>query len=510
MIAPNGVVVGMQRAAVTVANLEEMLRRREAGWHEAEPARRVRGCRGRCSASRSSSCSPSSRSRSRPSQSPAARANRLAHELRCPTCQSESVADSQSAAAIAMRADIKRRIAAGESDAEIRAAVVASYDEFVLLAPEAHGIGLIVWGAPIAALILGAGGLAFTLRRWSRQPRLAATAADEELVARGPRNELSIDEPRSTAGLLAAVARRPRSGARRRQHRRRDVRTAPRRLHRPGRERAARPRRRDRRPRAGAAAGERGAPDDGRRRPDRVRSRRGGDARDHHRTSIAGPDRHRWCAAGTGRERGARGRGARSPQRLRARASSTRATCSAPTASRRSSSTAAAARLRPKEPEPPTYIGWILGLASGQVTDASDALRAAHEIARRVRARPPPRPEVRRLLRVRRPRPRPVRERPCGRGPVVAAVPRARARRRPGRPRAHRAEGGAARGPALRRLRPRNQAANLRRRPPVSRRQPWRSNPSSRSTSRSSTGHDHDRPRCDGAPSSIRSSRRRR
>lgn len=32
---------------------------------------------------------------------------------------------------------------------------------------------------------------------------------------------------------------------------------------------------------------------------------------------------------------------------------------------------AAAARLRPKEPEPPTYIGWILGLASAQVTDPS-------------------------------------------------------------------------------------------------------------------------------------------
>ena len=31
----------------------------------------------------------------------------------------------------------------------------------------------------------------------------------------------------------------------------------------------------------------------------------------------------------------------------------------------------AAQRLRPKEPEPPTYIGWILGLASDQVTDRS-------------------------------------------------------------------------------------------------------------------------------------------
>lgn len=31
----------------------------------------------------------------------------------------------------------------------------------------------------------------------------------------------------------------------------------------------------------------------------------------------------------------------------------------------------AAERLAPTEPEPPTYIGWILGLASDQVTDAS-------------------------------------------------------------------------------------------------------------------------------------------
>jgi tetratricopeptide (TPR) repeat protein len=32
----------------------------------------------------------------------------------------------------------------------------------------------------------------------------------------------------------------------------------------------------------------------------------------------------------------------------------------------------AAQRLSPSDPEPPTYIGWILGLASNQVTDAAD------------------------------------------------------------------------------------------------------------------------------------------
>ena len=122
--------------------------------------------------------------RSQPSNSPAARADRLAHELRCPTCESEAVANSQAPAAVAIRIDIRKRIAAGESDAEIRAAVVKVYTQYVLLSPDTHGIGLIVWAVPIGALILGGGGLAIALRRWSRQPRLAASAADEELVAR--------------------------------------------------------------------------------------------------------------------------------------------------------------------------------------------------------------------------------------------------------------------------------------------------------------------------------------
>ena len=122
--------------------------------------------------------------RSEPSHSPEARANRLAHELRCPTCESEAVANSQAPAAVAIRADIRRRIAAGESDGEIRAAIVDSYTQYVLLVPDGHGIGLVVWIVPIAALFVGMAGLAIALRRWSSQPRLAATAADEDLVAR--------------------------------------------------------------------------------------------------------------------------------------------------------------------------------------------------------------------------------------------------------------------------------------------------------------------------------------
>jgi cytochrome c-type biogenesis protein CcmH len=122
--------------------------------------------------------------RSRPSNSPSARAARLASELRCPTCESESVANSQSTAAVAIRADIKRRIAAGESDGAIRAAEVQHYTQYVLLLPDGNGIGLVVWIVPLLVLFVGAVGLGFALRRWSRQPRLAATGGDEAVVAR--------------------------------------------------------------------------------------------------------------------------------------------------------------------------------------------------------------------------------------------------------------------------------------------------------------------------------------
>ena len=53
----------------------------------------------------------------------------------------------------------------------------------MLLKPTSDGIGVLVWALPIAALVLGAGGLVLALRRWPRQPRLDATDADEELVA---------------------------------------------------------------------------------------------------------------------------------------------------------------------------------------------------------------------------------------------------------------------------------------------------------------------------------------
>jgi cytochrome c-type biogenesis protein CcmH len=121
--------------------------------------------------------------RSQPDNSPSARAQRLQHQLACPECQGESVADSNAVSARAIRDDIPKRIAAGETDGQIRAAYVAKYDARILTTPSNSGINLFVWLVPILALFLGAIGLGAALWRWSHTPRLDATPEDEAIVA---------------------------------------------------------------------------------------------------------------------------------------------------------------------------------------------------------------------------------------------------------------------------------------------------------------------------------------
>ncbi|HET9728481.1 MAG TPA: cytochrome c-type biogenesis protein [Acidimicrobiia bacterium] len=120
--------------------------------------------------------------RSHPSNSVAARTKRLEQQLACPVCQGESVADSNAPEARDIRNDIPRRIAAGQSDGQIRAAYVERYGERILLSPSGSGLGIVAWVIPSLAVLLGGAGIVLALRRWSRTPRLAASAEDERIV----------------------------------------------------------------------------------------------------------------------------------------------------------------------------------------------------------------------------------------------------------------------------------------------------------------------------------------
>lgn len=98
--------------------------------------------------------------------SDAERAAAIARSLRCPQCAGESVAESNVSVAREIRADIARRVDAGQSDAEIRDAYAVLYGESILLTPPARGFGSLVWIIPAIVGLTAAAGLAFAFRRW--------------------------------------------------------------------------------------------------------------------------------------------------------------------------------------------------------------------------------------------------------------------------------------------------------------------------------------------------------
>ena len=94
----------------------------------------------------------------------------IASQLRCVVCQNLSVADSPSEMARQMRDLIRARLTAGDRPEQVMTYFVQRYGEWVLLAPPARGLNLLLWLAPFGAV---AGGLALVLtltRRWRRQP----------------------------------------------------------------------------------------------------------------------------------------------------------------------------------------------------------------------------------------------------------------------------------------------------------------------------------------------------
>ena len=79
----------------------------------------------------------------------------ISKELMCPVCRGQTVAESNSTLANDFREIIKKKLEAGESKEEILNYFINRYGESVLASPPAKGIRIIVWFAPILAIIIG-------------------------------------------------------------------------------------------------------------------------------------------------------------------------------------------------------------------------------------------------------------------------------------------------------------------------------------------------------------------
>ena len=97
------------------------------------------------------------------------RVQSIAKSVRCPTCRGQSVADSDAPAAANVRRDIERRVAAGQSDDDIRSALAARFGDSILLTPPRDGVAGLVWVLPVIALVAAIGGITLAFRRWRRE-----------------------------------------------------------------------------------------------------------------------------------------------------------------------------------------------------------------------------------------------------------------------------------------------------------------------------------------------------
>jgi cytochrome c-type biogenesis protein CcmH len=108
----------------------------------------------------------------------------VASELRCVVCQNLSVADSPSEMAGQMRAIVRERLAAGETPAQVRQYFVTRYGDWILLAPPRRGFTLLVWLAPLAAVLVGVIAVGLLVRRWTSRPRPAPAPVDPAMRER--------------------------------------------------------------------------------------------------------------------------------------------------------------------------------------------------------------------------------------------------------------------------------------------------------------------------------------
>jgi len=113
-----------------------------------------------------------------------ARARAIAAELRCLVCQNQSIDDSDASLAKDLRVLVREKLKEGMSDAQVREYIHARYGDFVLLRPPMKPDTLLLWSAPLIALLAGAAAVWIAVRRRSGLAAASPAALTAEERAR--------------------------------------------------------------------------------------------------------------------------------------------------------------------------------------------------------------------------------------------------------------------------------------------------------------------------------------
>jgi cytochrome c-type biogenesis protein CcmH len=83
------------------------------------------------------------------------RYQQLIVELRCPKCQNQNLADSNSPISVDLRNQVQRLLEEGKSNDEIKTYLSDRYSDFILYRPQVKQNTWALWIAPILLLLIG-------------------------------------------------------------------------------------------------------------------------------------------------------------------------------------------------------------------------------------------------------------------------------------------------------------------------------------------------------------------
>jgi cytochrome c-type biogenesis protein CcmH len=109
----------------------------------------------------------------------ASRVVKLSEKLRCLVCQNQSIADSSAELAQDLRRQIREQVAAGKTDDEIVAYMVARYGDFVLYEPPVKSSTALLWAGPALLVVVGFAVLARLVRTRRTEPASPPLTAEE-------------------------------------------------------------------------------------------------------------------------------------------------------------------------------------------------------------------------------------------------------------------------------------------------------------------------------------------